>query len=446
MPTLDEIIAANDRRRRAEQALAYARATGQDNDHAVRTLPNGRDYLLGPDGAITAPVAHDRPLDPGEYAALDRARASGDDMALAALYAPERRARAVPYWESAYLDPAAEAARREEALWRAAERRTVRSDRRAEAVRALLAHERAYGNAPSDRQRLAAQRWADQRALAGDPPTRAALDRRDCIEAAARDRAERMETRRLAAESAQAQSRDTLAAALAKAQAERAAAQATARGTVSVAQEETRRALDLANANNAHAIALETLRGQNALGLAGANNASAERVAQAQAEADRYAADQERLGQTESAQTEAASAERVAQIRAQANRDVALLQGSLAAARAQGALSPEQDAAFKRAETLVRLSQSLARGGLDETALLTLDSEIDNDKSLSPEEKAARKAQLRQNNPEAVSWLLGAAARQMEAAGLPGMPTPGQTAQAASHGTPADDIKVQDWL
>ena len=116
---------------------------------------------------------------------------------------------------------------------------------------------------------------------------------------------------------------------------------------------------------------------------------------------------------------------------AQANRDVALLQGTLAAARAQGALSPDQDAAFKRAETLVRLSQSLARGGLDETALFTLDGEIDRDKTLSPEEKAARKAQLRQNNPEAVSWLLGAAARQMEAAGLPGMPIPGQTAQAA---------------
>lgn len=400
MPTLDEIIAANDRRRRAEQALAYARATGQDNDHALRTLrANGRDYLLGPDGAITAPVAHDRPLDPGEYAALGRARAQGDTAALAALYAPERRARPIRYWDDGYLDPAAEAERREEALWRAAERRTVRSDRRAEAVRALLAHERAYGNAPSERQREAAQRWADRRALAGDPLTRAALDRRDRLDAAARDRAERRDARRLAAEGAQAQSQGALAAALAK-----------ARGTVDVAREETRRALDLAERNNAHALALETLRGENALGLAGANNASSERVAQ---------------------------------IRAQANRDVALLQGTLAAARAQGALSPEQDAAFKRAETLVRLSQSLARGGLDETALFTLDNEIDNDKTLSPEEKAARKAQLRQNNPEAVSWLLGAAARQMEAAGLPGMPAPGQTAQA----NPAPQPEIDEsWL
>ena len=137
----------------------------------------------------------------------------------------------MPYWESAYLDPATEAERREEALWRAAERRTVRSDRRAEAVRALLAHERAYGNAPSERQR--------------------------------------------------------------------------------------------------------------------------------------------------------------------------------------------------------------------EAALFTLDNEIDNDNSLSPEEKAARKAQLRQNNPEAVSWLLGAAARQMEAAGLPGMPAPGQTAQAkpAPQDTPQSDLE-----
>ena len=419
MPTLDEIIAANDRRRRAIDAANYAFLTdqtrGRNPRDTLRRLPNGRDYLVDAQGAITAPVAYDRPLSPEEYAALENAPAGAGDSRFAIHDSRAARraalARAVPYWDSAYLDPAAEAARREEALWRAAERRTVRGDRRAEAVRALLAHERAYGNAPSERQREAARRWADQRALAGDTPTRAALDRRDRLGAAARDRAERMEAHRLAAEGAQAETQGALAAALAKARADQAAAEAAAQGTVDVAQEETRRALDLAARNNAHALALETLRGENALGLAGANNASAERVAQ---------------------------------IRAQANRDVALLQGTLAAARDQGALSPDQDAAFKRAETLVRLSQSLARGGLDELALVTLDGEIDRDKTLSTEEKARRKAQLRQNNPEAVSWLLGAAARQMEAAGLPGMPAPGQTAQGAP--AAAGDAMGQNWL
>lgn len=434
MPDLDDILARGDRRRRAERALRSARALGQGL--ALREGPGGRAYLADASGALTAPVAFDRPLDAGEYAALDRARAQGDAAALAQLYAPGSRARAVPYWDGAYLSPQDLAARREEALWRAAARRTVAQDRRAEAARALLAHERAYGEAPSDRQREAAQRWADARALAGDTATHEALLRRDRLAEAARARAEREGARGLAAESERLRGRDALAAALAQAQAQRDAARAAAEGSLSVAREETRRA----EANNA-----------NALSLAGLNNASAERVAQARADADRYVADQGRLGQlgaaeeeTRRAEAQNASAERVAQTRAQAQRDVAAIQGALAAARAQGALAPGQEAAFKRAESLVRLSQTLANGGLDETALYTLDTEIDRDASLSPEEKARRKAQLRQNNPEAVSWLLGAAAREMEAAGLPGMPAPGQTAQGAP--AAAGDAMGQNWL
>ncbi len=425
MPTLEELIAGTERRRRAEDALAYARATGQDL--ALRDIPTpagSRPYLVDAQGAITAPLAHDRPLAPEEYAALDRALgAAGDSRftthdsrgggeadalpALAALYAPERRARAVPYAPSAYLGPDALGARREEAMWARAATRRAAQDLRAERVRALLADERAYGNAPSDRQRAAAERWADARALTGDTRTRQVFERRDRLAAEALARADRLRAQDVAAETARQASADDLAEAIAQADAQRAAADLERRGTLAVAQEETRRA----KAANANALALERLRGENALGLAGANNASSERVAQ---------------------------------IRAQANRDVALLQGTLAAARAQGALSPEQDAAFKRAETLVRLSQSLARGGLDETALFTLDNEIDNDKTLSPEEKAARKAQLRQNNPEAVSWLLGAAARQMEAAGLPGMPAPGAPPTPAAP-APGALAGLADW-
>ena len=222
-------------------------------------------------------------------------------------------------------------------------------------------------------------------------------------------RQDRLRAQDVAAATARQASADDLAEALAKADAQRAAADLERQGALAVAQEETRRAA----AANQNALALERLRGENANALAGINTASAERVAQE---------------------------------RAQAMRDVAAIQAAAQAARAQGALTAEQETAFKRAQDLASLGARLMNGGMDAVELRIAEGAIDSDETLSDEEKAARKAQLRADTRQAGLWMIAQARQAYERAGLPGMPAAGaQAAPAPEPAAPGLLSGLADW-
>ena len=477
MPTLEETLLANERRRaqraRAEEALRLAQAHGHPLSLRDIQTPGGpASVLINPAGAIAAPVTNSRPLTPEEYRALDSARGTPEYAAtLRDVYAPERRAQAHTYAPDALLSRAERDRLAQRALEEDAARNPNRQIQIAQNRQALREWAWANANTPlTDTQRAAHERWlrrTEDRMTSGRNWNRDTIaDRRyeqrriDDIARAALDRQALTERQRLISQAtvdaAQAAGQSELQKAILETQGKQYVADRNLEGTQATAQANRYAAdQDLAAAR---------------LG------AQADRdVAQTTADATRYAAEQRQAGQVTAAQLAAqadtyaadqtlAGANAAAQARVQAAQEAARgnvqaaeaqAQGNIGAATVRAALGDGPDTAYDRAQKMINLGIRLMNGGYEENELIYIDRAIDL-MDLAPEEKARRKELVRANTREAGLWFMGQGGTLFAQAGYPGMPLPGGGAipdapNPAIHDSPAgqspasSDVMIQSW-
>lgn len=470
MPTLEETLLANERRRaqraRAEEALRLAQAHGHPLSLRDIQTPGGpASVLINPNGAITAPVANSRPLTPEEYRTLDAARGTPEYAAtLRDVYAPERRAQAHTYAPDAFLSRAERDRLAQRALEEDAARNPNRQIRIAQNRQTLRNWAWANANTPlTDTQRAAHERWLrrteDRMASGRDWNRDTIADRRyeqqriDDIARAALDRQALTERQRLISratvDAAQAKGQSELTKTILETQADRYAADQELAGAQAAA--------------NADRYAAEQRRiGQTAAAetSADATRYAAEQghagqvaAAQLAAQADKYAADQTLAGANAAAQARVQASQEAARGNVQAAE--AQARGNIGAATVRAALGDGPDTAYDRAQKMINLGIRLMNGGYDETQLSQIDAAIDL-MDLAPEEKARRKELVRANTREAGLWFMEQGGTLLAQAGYPGMPLPGggtvpAAPNPAIHDSPAgqspasSDVMIQSW-
>ena len=470
MPTLEQTLLDNERRRaqraRAEHALRLAQAHGHPLSLRDIQTPGGpASVLINPNGAITAPVTNSRPLTPEEYRTLDAARGTPNyEDALSRIYAPERRAQAHTYAPDAFLSRAERDRLAQRALEEDAARNPNRQIRIAQNRQTLRNWAWANANTPlTDTQRAAHERWLrrteDRMASGRDWNRDTIADRRyeqrriDDIARAALDRQALTERQRLISQAtvdaAQAKGQSELTKTILETQADRYAADQELAGAQATA--------------NADRYAADQRRiGQTAAAETSADatryaaeQGHAAQVAAAQlgAQADKYAADQTLAGANAAAQARVQAAQEAARGNVQAAQ--AQAQGNIGAATVRAALGDGTSTTYDRAQKMINLGIRLMNGGYSENELVNIDTAIDL-MNISPEEKARRKELVRANTREAGLWFMEQGATLFAQAGYPGMPLPGggtvpAAPNPAIHDSPAgqspasSDVMIQSW-
>ena len=470
MPTLEETLLANERRRaqraRAEEALRLAQAHGHPLSLRDIQTPGGpASVLINPNGAITAPVTNSRPLTPEEYRTLDAARGTPEYAAtLRDVYAPERRAQAHTYAPDAFLSRAERDRLAQRALEEDAARNPNRQIRIAQNRQTLRNWAWANANTPlTDTQRAAHERWlrrTEDRATSGRNWNRDTIaDRRyeqrriDDIARAALDRQALTERQRLISQA-------TVDAARATGQSDLQKAILETQGKQYVADRNLEGTRVTADANRYAAD-----QDLNAANI----GAQADRdVAKTNADATRYAAEQRNAGQVTAAQLAAQADRDVAQTAADARVKAAQeaargnvqaaqaqAQGNIGAATVRAALGDGTSTTYDRAQKMINLGIRLMNGGYSDDELVNIDIAIDL-MNISPEEKARRKELVRANTREAGLWFMEQGGTLLAQAGYPGMPLPGggtvpAAPNPAIHDSPAgqspasSDVMIQSW-
>lgn len=447
MPTLEQTLLDNERRRaqraRAEHALRLAQAHGHPLSLRDIQTPGGpASVLINPNGAITAPVTNSRPLTPEEYRTLDAARGTPEYAAtLRDVYAPERRAQAHTYAPDAFLSRAERDRLAQRALEEDAARNPNRQIRIAQNRQTLRNWAWANANTPlTDTQRAAHERWlrrTEDRMTSGRDWNRDTIaDRRyeqqriDDIARAALERQALTERQRLISQAtvdaAQAKGQSELTKTILETQADRYAADQELAGAQAAA--------------NADRYAAEQRRiGQTAAAETSADatryaaeqgHAAQVAAAQLAAQADKYAADQTLAGANAAAQARVQASQEAARGNVQAAE--AQARGNIGAAMARSVAGDADDPAkayLDRGSEMYRLAMSAKRNGLTPGDLVALDFSIDQDSSLSPAQKAQKKLDLRNNNEAAANQFMVYADYYYRLAGLPGVALPDGVAQ-----------------
>lgn len=473
MPSFEEALLENRRRAeqraRAEEALRISHADSRpevrlravelasDGNDARAQLAQGQgtiltlrdiqtpgggvaSVLVNEDGAITAPVTNSRPLTPEEYRELDAARGTPNyEDALSRIYAPERRAQAHTYAPDAFLSRAERDRLAQRALEEDAARDPARQVRIARNRQALRNWAWANANTPlTDNQRSAHERWlrrTEDRMASGRNWNRDVIaDRRyeqqrlDDIARAALDRQALTERQRLISQA-------TVDAARATGQSELQKTILETQGKQYVADRNLEGTRVTADANRYAAD-----QDLNAANI----GAQADRdVAKTTADATRYAAEQRNAGQVTAAQlaaqadrdvaqTAAGATVQSAQTRAQGNVQAAEAQarGTVGAAMARSVAGGNNTQAYlDRANEMYRLALSASRGGLTGDDLRLAMFQIDQDNTLTAEQKAQRKRELQNQNADAVNQFMVYADYYYRLAGLPGIALPDGVAQ-----------------
>ena len=447
MPTLEQTLLDNERRRaqraRAEHALRLAQAHGHPLSLRDIQTPGGpASVLLNPNGAITAPVTDSRPLTPEEYRTLDAARGTPEYAAtLRDVYAPERRAQAHTYAPDAFLSRAERDRLAQRALEEDAARNPNRQIRIAQNRQTLRNWAWANANTPlTDTQRAAHERWlrrTEDRMASGKNWNRDAIaDRRheqrrlDDIARAALDRQALAERQRLISQAtvdaAQAKGQSELAKTILETQADRYAADQELAGAQATANAD-RYAADQRRIGQTAAAETSADATRYAAEQGHAGQVAAAQLA---AQADTYAADQTLAGANAAAQARVQASQEAARGNVQAAE--AQARGNIGAAMARSVAGGADDPAkayLDRGSEMYRLAMSAKRNGLTPNDLVALDLSIDQDTSLSPAQKAQKKRDLRNNNEAAANQFMVYADYYYRLAGLPGVALPEGVAQ-----------------
>ena len=314
-----------------------------------------RPYLVNEEGAITVGV---RPGAPSEedWAAIDAMAAARERKAALSegIAMPPLRREGVGYAEPGFISDA-EMARRREAAFGDPGTESIAQSARAARLRNMFADERAYGNGPSARQVAARGRWDAERAARSAYPNERkarmamATAGREAEAARAREnRAHLMERAKLESETARYGADAQVRTAEAKGLSDRAIAEIQQKGAVSI----------------------EQLRGMNARQvqelISGGNLAVAKAEGESRVKAAEATAAGVRDAGLAKAQADAASAEQKA-----------------------------RDAAQKRGMDLLGLAMRIQNGGKDENTLKVMEMMVDSNNSLTDDDKARKKAELR---------------------------------------------------
>lgn len=340
-----------------------------------------RPYLVNEEGAITvgvrpgAPTAEDWATIDAVAAARERGEPLPEGLAM-----PPLRREGVGYAEDGFISDA-EMARRRQAVYGDPGTGSIARSARVARLKRQFAQGRAYGNGPSEAQEEARERWdAERSARARYPSERNA--RLAMAEA----------SRRAEADRAYANREHAMKRAQLEAETAKYGADAQVRAVEAKGLSDQR----IAEIQQKGAVSLEELRGMNAKQVQELLNSGNLAVAKVEGES-----------RVKSAEATAAGV-----------RDAGLAK---AQSEAAGAEQKAKEAAQKRGMELMGLAMRIQNGGKDENLLSAMDMMVDANNNLTAEEKARRKAELR-NGGDLRSFLPLIYQQMVDAFGTAGYP------------------------